>query len=172
MLLVGIAPGYGTLKPRFCSRSTKVSNVDSRSKSRASSSVCRNIWEKSGKSLFRSHEHLATLLGSGGLSKGRFLDGPGNAEKFIFLNLKWSLFIRTIKHYTLCGSINYCVFYGLRSTQKSSSQANSKSTVANWHTVSQTFTRNAHFVAWIKPWIRTIECFLRHRITNLFCFGI
>lgn len=172
MLLVGIAPGYGTLKPRFCSRSTKVSNVDSRSKSRASSSVCRDIWEKSGKSLFRSHEHLATLLGSGGLSKGRFLDGPGNAEKFIFLTLKWSLFIRTVKHYTLCGSINYCVFYGLRSTQKSSSQANSKSTVANWHTVSQTFTRNVNFVAWIKPWIRTIECFSRHRITTLFCFGI
>ena len=101
-----------------------------------------------------------------------FLTVQAMLRNSYFLTLKWNLFIRTVKHYTLCGSINYCVFYGLRSTQKSSSQTNSKSTVANWHTVSQTFTRNAHFVAWIKPWIRTIECFSRHRITTLFCFGI
>lgn len=79
----GTVPRYGAKLP-FCNRSTKVSSVDSKSKSRVSSSVCRKIWEKSGNNLVRSHELLATLEGSGRALRGeRMLEGPGRSGKLI-----------------------------------------------------------------------------------------
>lgn len=79
--------GYVTKSPLLSAILTSVSRVANRSKSRVSSSVCRNIWETSGKSLVRIHEHLAILLQStGGLLGGAtliWLDCPGRSGEFM-----------------------------------------------------------------------------------------